>query len=82
MYWPAGDLVQESFPSVGNLGVSGIDQAELVRPLGHGKLRLVPGDSLSVEHPIASDEPRAIKRYLATREDKLAWLFLSGADSR
>jgi integrase len=27
--------------------------------------------SLSVEHPIAGDELRAIKRYLATREDKL-----------
>ena len=33
--------------------------------------------SLSVEHPIASDELRAIKRYLATREDKLPWLFVS-----
>ncbi len=27
--------------------------------------------SLSVEHPIAGDELRAIKRYLATREDNL-----------
>jgi len=34
-------------------------------------------NSLSVEHPIAGDELRAIKRYLATREDKLPWLFLS-----
>jgi type 1 fimbriae regulatory protein FimB len=33
--------------------------------------------SLSVEHPIAGDELRAIKRYLATREDKLPWLFVS-----
>jgi type 1 fimbriae regulatory protein FimB len=33
--------------------------------------------SLSVEHPIARDELRAIKRYLATREDKLPWLFIS-----
>jgi type 1 fimbriae regulatory protein FimB len=33
--------------------------------------------SLSVEHPIAGDELRAIKRYLATRNDKLPWLFLS-----
>ena len=33
--------------------------------------------SLSVEHPIAGDELRAIKRYLATREDRLPWLFLS-----
>jgi site-specific recombinase XerD len=33
--------------------------------------------SLSVEHPIAGDELRAIKRYLATRDDKLPWLFLS-----
>ncbi len=34
-------------------------------------------NSLSVEHPIAGDELRAIKRYLATREDRLPWLFLS-----
>jgi site-specific recombinase XerD len=33
--------------------------------------------SLSVEHPIAGDELRAIKRYLATREDRLPWLFVS-----
>ena len=33
--------------------------------------------SLSVEHPIAGDELRAIKRYLATREDNLPWLFVS-----
>jgi type 1 fimbriae regulatory protein FimB len=33
--------------------------------------------SLSVEHPIAGDELRAIKRYLATRDDKLPWLFVS-----
>jgi integrase len=33
--------------------------------------------SLSVEHPIAGDELRAIKRYLASREDKLPWLFVS-----
>jgi site-specific recombinase XerD len=33
--------------------------------------------SLSVEQPIAGDELRAIKRYLATREDKLPWLFIS-----
>jgi type 1 fimbriae regulatory protein FimB len=33
--------------------------------------------SLSVEHPIAGDELRAIKRCLATREDKLPWLFVS-----
>ena len=33
--------------------------------------------SLSVEHPIAGDELRAIKRYLATRDDRLPWLFLS-----
>jgi site-specific recombinase XerD len=34
-------------------------------------------NSLSVEHPIAGDELRAIKRYLAAREDRLPWLFLS-----
>jgi type 1 fimbriae regulatory protein FimB len=33
--------------------------------------------SLSVEHPIAGDELRAIKRYLAIRTDKLPWLFVS-----
>jgi type 1 fimbriae regulatory protein FimB len=33
--------------------------------------------SLSVEHPIAGDELRAIKRYLAAREDNLPWLFVS-----
>jgi site-specific recombinase XerD len=33
--------------------------------------------SLSVEHPIAGDELRAIKRYLATRTDNLPWLFVS-----
>ena len=32
---------------------------------------------LSVEHPIACDELRAIKRYLHTRHDALPWLFLS-----
>jgi site-specific recombinase XerD len=32
---------------------------------------------LSVEQPIAGDELRAIKRYLATRDDKLPWLFIS-----
>ena len=32
---------------------------------------------LSVEHPIPGDELRAIKRYLATRDDHLPWLFLS-----
>ena len=32
-------------------------------------------NSLSVEHPIAGDELRAIKRYLAGRSDQLPWLF-------
>jgi site-specific recombinase XerD len=32
---------------------------------------------LSVEQPIAGDELRAIKRYLAARQDKLPWLFIS-----
>jgi type 1 fimbriae regulatory protein FimB len=35
-----------------------------------------------VEHPIAGDELRAIKRYSATRPDALPWLFISNADSR
>jgi type 1 fimbriae regulatory protein FimB len=34
-------------------------------------------NSLSVEHPIAGDELRAIKRYRATRTDNLPWLFVS-----
>jgi type 1 fimbriae regulatory protein FimB len=34
-------------------------------------------NSLSVEQPITGDELRAIRRYLATRTDKLPWLFLS-----
>ena len=34
-------------------------------------------NSLSVEHPITGDELRAIKRYLASRDDRLPWLFLS-----
>jgi site-specific recombinase XerD len=33
--------------------------------------------SLSVEHPVEGDELRALKRYLATREDHLPWLFIS-----
>jgi type 1 fimbriae regulatory protein FimB len=33
--------------------------------------------SLSVEHLIAGEELRAIKRYLAARTDKLPWLFVS-----
>jgi site-specific recombinase XerD len=33
--------------------------------------------SLSTEHPIEGDELRAIKRYLAKREDRLPWLFVS-----
>jgi site-specific recombinase XerD len=34
-------------------------------------------NGLSVEQPIAGDELRAVKRYLATRTDKLPWLFVS-----
>ena len=34
-------------------------------------------NGLSVEHPVAGDELRAIKRYLYTRYDVLLWLFLS-----
>jgi integrase len=46
-----------------------LDQARVwVRRLKNG---------LSVEHPIAGDELRAIKRYLAARTDSLPWLFLS-----
>ena len=34
-------------------------------------------NGLSVEHPMAGDELRTVKRYLATRADHLPWLFLS-----
>ncbi len=46
--------------------------------LDHARLwvrRLKNG--LAVEHPIAGDELRAIKRYLGNRTDALPWLFLS-----
>jgi type 1 fimbriae regulatory protein FimB len=46
--------------------------------LDHARLwvrRLKRG--LAVEHPIAGDELRALKRYLATRTDALPWLFIS-----
>lgn len=33
--------------------------------------------SLSVQHPIAGDELRAIKRWLRERDDRLPWLFVS-----
>ena len=34
-------------------------------------------NGLSVEHPIHGDELRAIRRWLAVREDHLPWLFVS-----
>jgi type 1 fimbriae regulatory protein FimB len=46
--------------------------------LDHARLwvrRLKNG--LAVEHPIAGDELRAIKRCLGTRTDRLPWLFIS-----
>jgi len=46
--------------------------------LDHARLwvrRLKNG--LAVEHPIAGDELRAIKRYLALRSDALPWLWVS-----
>ncbi len=33
--------------------------------------------SLDSQQPLAGDELRALKRYLAMREDKLPWLFVS-----
>jgi site-specific recombinase XerD len=33
--------------------------------------------SLSVEHPIAGDELRSLRKHLASREDNLPWLFVS-----
>jgi type 1 fimbriae regulatory protein FimB len=46
--------------------------------LAHARLwirRLKRG--LDVEHPIAGEELRAIKRYMASRTDALPWLFIS-----
>ena len=37
-------------------------------------------NSLSTQQPITGDELRAIKRYLATRTDKLPWLFAPGGN--
>jgi len=34
-------------------------------------------NGLSVEQPVAGDELRAVRRYLATRDDHLPWLFVS-----
>ncbi len=34
-------------------------------------------DGLSVQQPIAGDELRVIRRYLAVRQSNLPWLFLS-----
>jgi type 1 fimbriae regulatory protein FimB len=39
-------------------------------------------NSLSVEQPVAGDELRAIKRYLATRTDSLPWLFVSEREAQ
>jgi site-specific recombinase XerD len=51
--------------------------------LSHSRLwvRRLKG-SLSVEQPIAGDELRAIKRYLATRTDNLPWLFISERETQ
>jgi type 1 fimbriae regulatory protein FimB len=43
--------------------------------LSHSRVGERLKSSLSVGHPISGDELRAIKRYLATRTDKLPWLF-------
>jgi site-specific recombinase XerD len=34
-------------------------------------------NGLSVEHPIAGDELRFVRRYLSLRDDRLPWLFIS-----
>jgi type 1 fimbriae regulatory protein FimB len=54
----------------------GLRRAEV--DLDHARLwvhRLKRG--LDVEHPIAGDELRAIKRYIAMRTEALPWLFIS-----
>jgi type 1 fimbriae regulatory protein FimB len=49
--------------------------------LGHARVWVARlKNSLSVEQPIAGDELRSIKRYLASREDRLPWLFVSERD--
>jgi type 1 fimbriae regulatory protein FimB len=46
--------------------------------LKQGRLAVIRSkNSLSTEQPLAGDELRAIKKYLAGRNDKLPWLFLS-----
>jgi type 1 fimbriae regulatory protein FimB len=61
------------------LGVSeAIDLRRYEVDLAHARLwirRLKRG--LDVEHPIAGDELRAIKRCMASRTDALPWLFIS-----
>ena len=55
---------------------TGLRRAEV--DLDHARLwvrRLKSG--LAVEHPIAADELRAIRRYLGSRTDALPWLFVS-----
>jgi type 1 fimbriae regulatory protein FimB len=54
----------------------GLRRDELDLNRGRLWVRRLKG-SLSVEQPIAGDELRAIKRYLATRTDALPWLFIS-----
>jgi len=44
-----------------------------IRPLWVRRLK----NGLAVEQRITGDELRAIKRYLATRADRLPWLFVS-----
>jgi len=39
-------------------------------------------NSLSTEQPVSGDELRALKRYLATREDSLPWLFVSAQQTQ
>ena len=46
--------------------------SRLARPLA-----AIRRDRPPVEQPITGDELRAIKRYLATRSDRLPWLFVS-----
>ena len=46
--------------------------------LNQARVRVRRGkNSLDTEQPIEGDELRAIKRYLASRSDKLPWLFIS-----
>jgi type 1 fimbriae regulatory protein FimB len=56
--------------------LTGMRLSQLDLKLSRLKVKRLKG-SLSGEHPVAGDTLRALKRYLATRQDNLPWLFVS-----